>query len=314
MELALRNLPERDRYDAWMTATAEAFVPVDVRPGRGALDTSVLRTHAVGDLRISDVEGATGDVVRGNRRLGRTIEPYLIVAVHRSGHGRVMQDGRRADLMAGDLVCFRTDHPYTLTFPGRFHQCYVRLPLSTLLGTGAPFTNLTATPITTQFGIARLLRPLLCGLVAEADRIGGPGALPLTTSVMELVSAALIEAAHPASGQPNARRLLYERMESYVAARVCDPELTPIAVAAAHHVSLRYLHAAYADAGTTFGRSVRERRLHAAANELRRRGAEHRTVAAVAHACGFTDVGHFSRQFRAAFGSAPGAWRRLHSQ
>jgi AraC-like DNA-binding protein len=54
---------------------------------------------------------------------------------------------------------------------------------------------------------------------------------------------------------------------------------------------------------------LRDLRLHAAARELRRPSAEHRTIEAVARRCGFADAAYFSRLFTRAYGVSPRQWR-----
>ncbi|MFD0327423.1 helix-turn-helix transcriptional regulator [Streptacidiphilus monticola] len=86
-------------------------------------------------------------------------------------------------------------------------------------------------------------------------------------------------------------------------------EPLPQDIAAAHSISLRYLHQLFQRQGTTVNSYVRTRRLEAARSELARTQGPRRTVAAVAARWGFTSAAHFSRVFRQSFGMTPLQWR-----
>ncbi len=113
-----------------------------------------------------------------------------------------------------------------------------------------------------------------------------------------------------ASRRGDGRAASRERILHFVARHFRDPNLDPRAIAAACHVSLRYLHRLFADSERTVVEHVMELRLEAARRELAAPPNQARPVAAIAEACGFEDPSHFSRRFRRRFEQAPGAWRR----
>ncbi len=80
--------------------------------------------------------------------------------------------------------------------------------------------------------------------------------------------------------------------------------MTPARIAAAHGLSLRYLHLVFAEHGITVGRWVRQRRLWHCYRELREQGGR-RTITDIAFRWGFNDMAHFSRTFRTQYGVSP---------
>jgi AraC-like DNA-binding protein len=310
LSLDLRDFPAEDRLDVWRSASATSFVPVEIVAGDGGLATAAMRSHDVGDVRVCDLRAGAGRVVRNRPLAADSTEDYVIVDVQRSGSCLVVQDGREALLNPGDIVCYRTTRPYTLFFDGPFHQSLVRIPRASLSSPEALLDDATANVIRADTGIGRLLAPLLTSLATDAEGFAGPGEYELGDAVVELFGAAVIEyrAGHK-SGPPAVREMLRERIQRFVEERMGDTELGPRNVAAAHNISVRYLHKIYAEAGTTFGSSLRDLRLRAAARELRRPSAEHRTIEAVARRCGFADAAYFSRLFTRAYGVTPRQWR-----
>ena len=85
-----------------------------------------------------------------------------------------------------------------------------------------------------------------------------------------------------------------------------DPALTPSSVAAAHALSLRYVHRLWAqEAADTLGRHILRRRLERCRADLADPRQAGRTVTDIALRWGFRSPAHFSRAYRAHFGAAP---------
>jgi len=101
----------------------------------------------------------------------------------------------------------------------------------------------------------------------------------------------------------------------HVAGRVwlypADPDLQPSTIAAAHHISLRYLYKLCAQADFSLEQWIIGERLQGARDELTRPESRQRTIAMVARRWGFSAPTHFSRRFRTAYGLTPSEWRRI---
>jgi AraC-like DNA-binding protein len=107
---------------------------------------------------------------------------------------------------------------------------------------------------------------------------------------------------------------LFHRIRRTLFERLSDPSLGPQSVADAHGISKRYLHLLFAGAGTSFGAALMELRLEQAKRLLDDRRLARIGIAELAWRCGFREPSHFARRFRARYGGAPGAYRKiLHS-
>jgi AraC-like DNA-binding protein len=103
---------------------------------------------------------------------------------------------------------------------------------------------------------------------------------------------------------------LFDRAVSYIDQAFDDPELSPVSVAAALRISVRYLHLLFAQRGHTTAGWIKERRL-AHCRQALANADSGLSVTDVALQAGFTDPSHFSRVFRHRFGVAPNQYRRL---
>jgi AraC-like DNA-binding protein len=80
-------------------------------------------------------------------------------------------------------------------------------------------------------------------------------------------------------------------------------------LAAAHNVSTRTIHRAFAATGDTMTSVVRARRLAAVREDIIHTDL---TVAAIAHRWGYYDPSHLGREFRRFFGAAPSEYRQAY--
>jgi AraC-like DNA-binding protein len=109
----------------------------------------------------------------------------------------------------------------------------------------------------------------------------------------------------------NARqRPMLDRIKGHIEEHFRDPDLTPEQIATAANISTRYLHKLFEAEHETVALYLRGLRLRHARDELLDPGGSHRSVAAVAHGCGFGDISGFNRAFKAAFGLSPTDLRR----
>jgi AraC-like DNA-binding protein len=112
------------------------------------------------------------------------------------------------------------------------------------------------------------------------------------------------------SAVPDAReRTLLHRIYAFVEQQLADPGLTPASIAAAHHISLRYLYKLFEAEPVTVGGWVRRRRLERCRQDLRDPAQRYRPVAAIGAHWGFLSAAHFSRAFRYEYGVPPAEFR-----
>ncbi|MFD0853066.1 helix-turn-helix domain-containing protein, partial [Actinomadura adrarensis] len=107
---------------------------------------------------------------------------------------------------------------------------------------------------------------------------------------------------------PETARVLLARVQDYILKNLGDPDLAPESIAAAHNISIRYLHRLFRFEGITVARWIKRRRLEACRRDLSRALAAP-NVATIAGRWGFANHSHFSREFRNAYGVSPSEWQ-----
>lgn len=103
---------------------------------------------------------------------------------------------------------------------------------------------------------------------------------------------------------------LLQDIKAFIDDHLADADLSPVAIAAAHHISVRYLHHLFQRDRRTVGGHVRRRRLERCRADLADPALAGRGVGQVGRRWGFRDPAVFSRAFKSAYGVTPGAYRR----
>jgi AraC-like DNA-binding protein len=171
--------------------------------------------------------------------------------------------------------------------------------------------RLTAVRIPGDQGPAALASTLARQLVGHLD--DAADGTRLGSAVLDLLTVALAARARRSGGVPpdSQRRVLLQRVHAFIEQHLGDPELSPETIAAAHHVSVRYLYKLFEAQGQGVAGQIRVRRLERCRRDLLDPGLHARPVSAIGARWGLPDPASFSRAFRAAYGVAPGEYRAM---
>lgn len=302
-----------ERLEQWRSVLSRAFVPLEpsaLPSGSGAV-TGSLRATELDGLQIAEVGGG-GQLVRRTAATIRAADPaHLKIGLQVSGRGLLEQDGREAELRTGDFVLYDTTRPYRLRFDFAFRMLVVMCPRTALDLPSGVLRHRTAVPVRAREGLGMVVSPFLSGLgqLLEADGGGlspGLGGGHLGAAVLDSLAAAFAE---EPKGRTASAGSLKARALAHIEAHLADPGLGPEAVAAALHVSVRYLQRAFEAEGETVAGWIRARRLERCRRDLRNPGLDSRPVSAVAARWGLVNAAHFSRSFRATYGVSPREYR-----
>ncbi|WP_330288898.1 helix-turn-helix domain-containing protein [Streptomyces sp. NBC_00576] len=167
-------------------------------------------------------------------------------------------------------------------------------------------------------GIGALLADFLTGLDRQADTLKPADAPRLGTVVLDLLSAWLGQLldAEAALSPETRQQALTERIRTFVHQNLHDPELTPPVIAAAHNISLSYLHRIFQQQaqGETVAAWIRRRRLENAHRDLANGSLRCTPIHVIAARWGYPRPSDFTRAFRTAYGMSPKEYRQEADQ
>jgi AraC-like DNA-binding protein len=305
-------VPLASRVDYWREIISNVFMPLELSGEVGAKSAAELRTTEIGPIRFSESVTGPGSSFRTGRtpRLIRSSDPDVcLVGVLIEGELRVQQDDRQAVLRPGDLSFIDPGRPFEHSFTA-MRNIRVSVPKAMIPLRDRELGELTGVRIPGDRGAGALASALTRQLAHSVDELSASEVARLGTAVVDVLAVALAGRLDRTSAVPEAReRTLLHRIYAFVEQQFADPELSPRSIAAAHHISLRYLHKLFQAEPVTVSDWIRRRRLERCRQDLRDPTQRNRPVAAIGAHWGFLSAPHFSRVFRDAHGVSPAEFR-----
>jgi AraC-like DNA-binding protein len=311
--IRVEDQPPRSRLTYFRHVVADTFVPFDLRVhAEDDLRAQILTGH-MGTVQVTKVSAPPLKAFR-TKKLIRASDPELFkLEVPVRGSTVFTQGDREAALSPGDSTLLDLSRPCQLVDRGDKHGLVaVKFPHPALPLRHDELSRLTAVPISGRDGLGAAISSLARHVARHLDDHDPTEGTRLTTALMDLLSVALAERLdRTATLTPSTRRrALLARVQAFIDNRLADPGLSPSAIAAAHHISLRYLYKLFESHETSVGGWIRERRLERCRRDLADPTLEDWPASAIAARWGLTDPAHFSRAFRAAYGLPPSEYRR----
>lgn len=302
-------IPVTERAEYWHEAISRTFIPLDVSLLEGEPSAASITSRRLGSLQISLVQAGPQQVVRSRSLIARGGEDHITLALQHRGTARLVQDGRQVLLRPGAFAVSDAGRPFAKELPEPFAFTAFHWPRTAVGMSEEELRELTVTAFEPDGGTAALVAAYLGRLARSAGSLDPHIASRLAATALDLL-AALAHERRGRSGPeaPESALVALARFKDYILRHLGDPGLGPERIAAAHHLSVRYLHKVFEYEGVTVTRWIQRQRLDMCRRDLARPGAGRATVAAVAGRWGFVSASHFSRVFRAAYGVSPSEW------
>jgi AraC-like DNA-binding protein len=312
-----------DRSDFWWGAVAESIVPVHGSSDQGANFRAEMRSLDLGASQLTRGRCVPFQARRSPALIRRSDPGLYHLSMILRGRSHISQADRQACLEPTDLVLYDTsrafhvrmeagDRPTKDTTPGFTDGLILQFPRDLLPLPAAMVERLLLRRMSGQGGIGGVLAAVLRQLMAEPEELSPRDIARMSTIVLDLVTAWIAHESEGESWLPAGDRAeaLFVQIQSFIEQRLGEAGLTPSSVAAAHHISTRYLHRLFQRQGLTVAGWIRHRRLERCRRDLADPVMDGHAVNAVAARWGFTDDSHFNRLFRTAYEMPPAAYRR----
>ena len=303
-----------ERLPAWRDIVASSLVPTTVDSPDPVTFTARLGAVPLGAAQVTSLAYTSLWARRSPREIRRSDPEYCQVGLIRSGRQGIAQNGVSAVIRPGDLVIYDSSRPLEAVSAGgaspaetivlQFPRRLLPLPAHQMAG-------LCATALPGKEGIGSVLAAFLAALADSRTCCTDRDALRLESIAVDLTTAVVahhLERENPPLRSPT--RTLYLRIIAFVEANLHHPELSPDTIAAAHHISLRYLHRIFQQHHpVTVATHIRTRRLDRARQDLADRRLDHLTIGAIARHWGFPRPADFTRAFQRHTGAPPRDYR-----
>ncbi|WP_258382422.1 helix-turn-helix domain-containing protein [Streptomyces sp. NTH33] len=316
-EFRTENLPVAERFGSWHDMTARALIPNAIRSDHEADFRASARVLDLGAVQVSALTYPSLET-RRSARLIRQSDPdsYQLMLGLRGGH-RILQAGRDTTSGPGEVMLYDTSRPWhgwTAAGADTVKGVMVQFPRALLPLPADGLDRLIAVRLPGREGVGAVLSGYLTQLTAGAAAYTAADGARLATCTLDLLTAFLAHHLDAAASMPpeTHHRALLMQIHAFIQQHLGDPDLSPGAVAAAHHISLRSLHRLFRDQDTTVAGWIRARRLERCRRDLADPLLSNQSIHALAARWGFANPAHFSRAFRAVYGLGPQDYRQQH--
>ncbi|MFF0018441.1 helix-turn-helix domain-containing protein [Streptomyces sp. NPDC005374] len=306
-----------ERFAFWREMHAKLWVPFDLRcdPQLERRFRAQVGVSEFGPVQATLITTMPHSVHRTPKLIRQADTGVLKLACIVSGGGVITKDGQSADQGVGDLILHDTSRPYRAEFAPTVpaHQLLLlRFPRSLLPLPERDLRRLSGVRIPGAQGIGALSSQFLLQLARHLHELSPSDTARLSALTLDVLTMALAEALDSTGTVPpdTRQRALMAQIHAFIQRNLGDANLTPDAIATAHHISLRYLHKLFQQDGHTVAGWVREHRLEQCRRDLTDPRLAGRPIHAIAARWAFASPAYFSQAFRSAFGLSPRQYRQ----
>lgn len=315
------DLPVADRFVHLRELMSPAPVPMDAR-GDHVDDVRVhQRDLHLGALRAWTMTFQPMTFHRTVKLIKRSDpQTYNICLLLHGTMGRTW-DSSEATYAPHDLHISDSSQPFELradSTQGPISCIGIELPKRLLPLPPHRADQLIGKPISTRHGIGALLAQFLTHLTTDTSSFRAADAPRLGIVATDLISALfahVLDANDRHVPPATHRQTLILRIRAFIQQHLTDPHLTPRTIAAAHHISLSYLHRLFHNEQHTVAAWIRQQRMEHARRDLADPALQPTPIHTIATRWGYPRAADFTRTFHTTYGITPTDYRHqaLHT-
>lgn len=302
------QFPEHQRYDAWANALSSYFLPWSITSCGQRDCSATVRQFDLGGCKLIHCETDPLSGVRTLGDIGRTDGDFFNVLYIVSGVEYLRFHDREVALRAGEYVLWDSRRRIEFSLAQPLEKLTLMVPAQLMHSMLPNANDYVGMALSCHQGIGGLFASHLRALGQAVWDMRDHDAAQVLNPTLELLTRAL--ASVPCRRRPTVRQVSLQRIREHILAHLPDPDLSPGQIAAAKHISVRYLHMLFEGTDTTVSDWIRAQRLEHCRADLSNIQLTHLSITEIAYKWGFADSGNFGKAFRRAFGESPRAFRR----
>ncbi|ATG89308.1 helix-turn-helix domain-containing protein [Methylomonas koyamae] len=311
LRLSTADLPPTQRRDWLHHVIGREYARVEITPPAQAELFNEMTIYPWQELRLSAIRSSSIGLYCPPCEPETASQDAYFAVVLLHGRYRLQQDGRAAELQAGDIALYDATRPHRIECPEPFAKLLVSVPRQLLQQRLVGVEHCSAMRIPGSGGLGAVTSDFLRSAARQADCIDAARFAPLAGQALDLLALTL-SALRPGRFElADHRAQALSRIKRLIEARLADPELDSAAIAGAARLSPRYINALFNAENTSLMRYVWQRRLQRCGEELRSERHAGRSLTEIALRWGFNDMSHFSRAFKRRYGCSPSDYRHM---
>lgn len=231
--------------------------------------------------------------------------PQILLCIPLTGATEFTQFGKHINCRQGQFMLEYSNEPYQFAYHHNIDLWAIRIPESLLKARIRNPTRFCAMNFDGRVELEKFFLDYLNAIESTIKVAPHAVGSLLGTQLTDLLTVVLEgdkRVLNSTGSSIKAAHLL--RIEQYLRSNLKDAQISPLKVASACNISVRYLHLLLQETGMTFSKWVRENRLQLAYECLNHEPHSH-SISQLAYKLGFNDHAQFTRAFRKKFGCTP---------
>jgi len=270
-----------------------------------------------GHVQFGDVGGVKlcRAVIRTPHRVARTSElirrddrGILKVVFQLSGRAVIEQCGRQLVLNPGEWSIYDASRPYVVVNPEAIEFLAMLVPREKLVTANMDVSRYMLQRSSSTVGLGRLICAHVGVLLDEMSGLDADSEQQLVDSALALVQLAVAGGSGPGRAA-SVGVVSKERIKAHINRHLRNPDFSIESIADVMHCSKRYLHKMFNEDSETISHFLWNARLERCRADLSNPELRGKSITLIAFSWGFNNAAHFSRCFRARFGSSPSEYR-----
>lgn len=302
------GVPETDRLELFNeTLRCEHTMAVTADPSGFSAKTRVLELPSLKLMEMTCSEAS----FRRTPKMIREADPEAYsVAFPLRGRMLVGQGERTAEIRDHELALYSSSYPTFGTLGPSTSIVHAFMPRKLLRLPERRVDHLTAKPMSVRSGVGAVFAAFMTQLTSDTATYSPADMSRLSSVAVDLLAAVLAHHLDTDPSESARQTALLPQVKAFIQGNLGDPDLSPGSVAAAHHISVSYLHRLFQDQEMTVAAWIRRQRLDRAGRDLADTGLRDLSIHRIASRWGFADHATFTRAFRAAYGVPPREYRQ----
>ncbi|GAA5071601.1 helix-turn-helix domain-containing protein [Nocardia iowensis] len=306
--------PVAARQEYCQHAMHELLTPIDVRFPNHDFDARI-EASPVGAAEVLDVTLPAGDGFRTPQLIRRSDPEHCKLDIQVRGHLMLEQNDRQTILQPGRFAFVDMSRPCHWSCSSDIRFVALIFPRALLPIPESDIAEAAALAISTNQGVGALVSPLILQLARQGASCDGLDGTRAAAALLDLVAMAVATRLDRTDAVPvdSRRQALLACILGFIERELPNPELSPAAIAAAHHISLRNLYTLFESQQSGVSDWIRRRRLDRCRHDLLDPTMRDQPVSWIGARWGFSSPAHFARAFRTTFGTSPTEFRALQA-
>jgi len=296
------TIDERERFSYWRDMICNTLFSISPEAPSECFSAR-LKVRNCGPLRFAVCQSTSYEIIRTSHDIARAPSDHYTIYLQVRGQTAIHQRGESISFQRSDIVMSDCRQPFRASLSNDGCRAVAVVP-RTLVNSRAPWLRHRALYKFSNSHFLDLARRHIVRLVS--GNLNELESNLLTENLCNLLALTSADDVPLDRQQPE---LQLEALLAYCQQNLHLPELSPQFVARRFGLSVRTVHLRFQKIEQTFGQWLLEARHDACSRALQHPLQRTSSISQIAYGCGFNDLSHFNKTFRARFGMSPSEWR-----